>query len=59
MHQVLAEDLDRLEEMEFLNDTIIDYYMRCVGEGGGVSVFVYLSVWGHGGEGGGRARCSA
>lgn len=28
--QVLADDLDRLEEMEFLNDTIIDYYMRCV-----------------------------
>jgi Ulp1 family protease len=27
---VLADDLDRLEEMEFLNDTIIDYYMRCV-----------------------------
>jgi Ulp1 family protease len=26
--EVVADDLNRLAEMEFLNDTIIDYYMK-------------------------------
>ena len=27
-------DLPRLDDQEFLNDTCIDFYCRCVGEGG-------------------------
>ena len=29
--EVGADDLNRLEEMQFLNDTVIDYYMRSGG----------------------------
>lgn len=28
--EVVAEDLDRLGEEEFLNDTLIDFYLKCV-----------------------------
>jgi sentrin-specific protease 7 len=28
--EVVADDLNRLEAQEFLNDTIIDFYVRCV-----------------------------
>lgn len=27
--EVVAEDLDRLGEEEFLNDTLIDFYLKC------------------------------
>jgi len=43
---VVADDLNRLEVQEFLNDTVIDFYIKWV-EGGGEVFF------GGGGEGGG------